>query len=66
MIKIDSLRIISIVVLLMAGVLLVAEVTSNIRGDTWPITILIILSVAVERVRAELRDIREQIKRQCE
>jgi len=64
MLKIDSLRGISIVVLLMAGVLLVMEITTNTTHEGWPIPILIILFVALERIRSELRSLREEIQKQ--
>ena len=64
MIKIDSLRALSIVVLLMAAFLLIVEIKDNTSHEGWPIPILIILSVALERIRVELREIREEIQKQ--
>jgi hypothetical protein len=66
MIKVDSLRLLSVLLLSIAGMFLIMDIASHTRHETFPIVILLILSVALEKIRIELRDLRAELEKRRE
>lgn len=64
LLKIDRLRGLSIVCLIMAVMLLTFEISTPNFEATFVIVTMVILSTALEQVRLELRDLKQEFQNQ--